>query len=91
MKTHILFTFIALIVLGLVIGYREYHPEPPADYEIYYFGSTQCSACKTWKTHDLAIWKDEDAFGYALVRMVEITPSSTRNGNRYHGRYGEVF
>lgn len=91
MKTHFFFLIIASIVLGLVFAYREYYPEPPADYEIYYFGSTQCSVCKTWKNQDYVSWKGDDAYRYAPIKMAEITPGISGNSGQNYFSYNEVF
>ncbi|MEM5517269.1 hypothetical protein WNY37_09925 [Henriciella sp. AS95] len=90
MRNHIVFLFTALIVLGAILAYREYNPEPPADYEIYYFGSTKCGVCKEWKSGAFADWKHDDAFRYAPIKMVEVTPSLGRNSGDYF-RYNDVY
>lgn len=78
-----------VVLMSLFAGGLWLHsvlfPPPPADYEIVYFGSTTCGACRHWKRSDLVAWRNDPAAGTAPLHIAEL------QGGRgaWTGGYGE--
>lgn len=94
MKNFILMCLMGCVTLGLAAGYRMINPPPPADYEIVYFGSTNCGACHSWKRNDLPSWRQDPASASAPLHIADISGRQNPwNGayGRHHDTFMEAF
>ncbi len=90
-KSFFILLFVALIGVGGAATWEQFNPTPPAEYEVVYFGSYTCGACKAWKRDALPAWKREPASRVAAIRMAELGPGSRSAFEGGYGPHDAVF
>ncbi len=94
MRDFILMAVIGTLVMGGAFIWQTLNPPPPADYEIVYFGSTTCGACKAWKRSDLTVWREDPASRSATLHLADLPGGRgawTGGYGRHHDTFMEAF
>ena len=91
MREFILMAVIGTFLMGGAWVWQTLYPPPPAQYEIYYFGSPTCGACKAWKRTDLAEWRRDPANAAAPLHIADLSHGRANPWEGGYGRHQEAF
>ena len=88
MKQHAIFALLALLLVGVFLGFRTLNPPPPADYRIVYLGSPRCGTCVYWKKRILPAWNADPVSRTATLELATLNGKAFQGG---YGRHDDVF
>jgi hypothetical protein len=91
MRDFLVMIVIATLLMGGALVWQTLNPPPRADYEIYYFGSPTCGACKAWKRTDLVEWRRDPASSAAPLHIADLSHGRADPWQGGYGRHQEVF
>ena len=91
MRDFLMMMVIGSFLVGAALVWQTLNPPPPAEYEIYYFGSPSCGACKHWKRTDLVDWRRDPAASAARLHIAELSHGRADPWKGGYGHHQEAF
>lgn len=90
MKSLIIPGLMAALMLGGGLFYNHLNPPQAKDYEVYYFGSESCGACKHWHKNQYPNWRKGDLSSSVPLHIAELRRGQDAFNGGY-GRHDEMF